>query len=30
VLVMRKPELVDRHPYHGWNGVSGTGWRVSS
>lgn len=28
VLVMRKPELVARHPYHGWNGRSRSDWRV--
>src|SRR5690606_7328155 len=27
VLVMRKPELVARHPYHGWNGRSRSDWR---
>jgi len=30
VLAMRKPELVARHPYHGWSGASGAGWRVPS
>lgn len=30
VLVLRKPELVARHPYHGWSDPSGSGWKVSS
>jgi membrane associated rhomboid family serine protease len=28
VLAFRKAELVARHPYHGWSGASGAGWRV--
>jgi membrane associated rhomboid family serine protease len=29
ILVFRNAELLARHPYHGWNGVSGVGWRIA-
>jgi membrane associated rhomboid family serine protease len=30
VLLFRNPTLVARHPYHGLEGASGAGWRVTS
>lgn len=30
VPLFRDRTLVARHPYHGWSGASGAGWRVSS
>lgn len=28
--LFKNPALVARHPYHGWSGRSGAGWRVTS
>ena len=30
IFVFRRSDLVARHPYHGWTGASGNGWRVPS
>jgi membrane associated rhomboid family serine protease len=29
VWLFKNPALLARHPYHGWQGVSGEGWRVA-